>query len=403
MFNLIIVDDEAVAIDSLRTLVKYEDFGFNLIADFTSGTEAIEFIKNNTVHAVISDIKMDDTDGFDLAEFCHQNFPDIQIAFMSAYRDFEYAKKAMSYHIAHYITKPFVYEEFVNVLKSFYSILSKKLFLPYSNFVDNSFLMDCQRLFSDLFCNIITDISEFEERLSFLDLDIDSSSSKSALFNLHIENFKEYISQQWKHEDFRLYNAIESIVPFSDDLFYTFSILYSKANIEFLIISKKDCPDFEHIIKKHIEKICSNLNNLLKLNVSYDILSVYSSFSDIMSSGKQADNTQKVIQDDTLSMALTYIEKNFAQINSIDDVAKYVALSPAYFGAFFKQHTGDNFNNYLNKIKIEKAKKLISDDADKISNICYLVGYNSPRYFYKMFKQYTNMTPTQYKENLHND
>ena len=97
---------------------------------------------------------------------------------------------------------------------------------------------------------------------------------------------------------------------------------------------------------------------------------------------------------------MDYVNNNFSSITSISEVAKFAALSPAYFGSFFKQKTGENFNNYINKLKIEKAKKLIEQDSNKISNICYELGYNSPRYFYKMFKQYTGLTPAQYKKNL---
>ncbi len=400
MYNLVIIDDETFVLDALRDFVKYEDFGFNLSEDFSSAKEAMEYISTNKVDAVITDIRMDDGDGFSIAEFCQTNYPHIQIAFMSAYREFEYAKKALSYNAVSYITKPFIKEEFIDVLKRFYAALSKNHSTPENTFVDVDFRFDCQRLFSDLYCGIINDYEDFTQRLSLLQLDIDPGKSKAILINLHISDFNNYIANKWRHEEFRLYNAIDSIMPFFNDDFYAFTLLYSKANIEFLIISKKDINDLESKAESFLKKLKSNLSNLLNISVSADIVSVHSSLSLLINSPDTAHDTESIIHNDTFDAVMDYVNNNFSSITSISEVAKFAALSPAYFGSFFKQKTGENFNNYINKLKIEKAKKLIEQDSNKISNICYELGYNSPRYFYKMFKQYTGLTPAQYKKNL---
>jgi two-component system response regulator YesN len=94
---------------------------------------------------------------------------------------------------------------------------------------------------------------------------------------------------------------------------------------------------------------------------------------------------------------VAYIKLKYATISSVDDVAKYVNLSPVYFGSFFKHHIKESFTNYLNGIRIEKAKELLQDKDVKAFSISEMVGYKSIPYFYKTFKSITNLTPAQYK------
>lgn len=400
MFNLVIIDDEALVLDSLKTFVSYEDFGFNLAEVFTSGSKAIEYIKTNHVDAVITDIKMGETDGFAIAKFCHEFNPDIQIAFISAYRDFEYAKNAITHHVTNYLTKPFVYEEYIDMLKTFYTELSKKQSSVSTSFIDNKFRTDCQRLFSDLLCKNITEAKDFEDRLSVLSLKINPYNFNCAIVRIHISNFKQYLSDEWHHEEFLLYNSIDNIVPFYANSLYTFSILHSKSDIDFLILSEKNEENLEAVISSHMQSINSALKSLLQLDSSYDIVQIYTSFEEIINTDITDIGSNDTIGNDTIAIAMDYVEKCYPKISGINEVAQMVSLSPVYFGSFFKQSTGLNFNTYLNNIKIEKAKELIADDNIKISNIAFMVGYNSQRYFFKMFKQFTGMTPTQYKDTL---
>ncbi len=96
--------------------------------------------------------------------------------------------------------------------------------------------------------------------------------------------------------------------------------------------------------------------------------------------------------------ALNYIDQYYNYDIKASEVADYINISPNYFSGVFKQHTGLTFNDYLNQLRIEKAQMLLEETQDKINTIAEQVGYQNYKYFVQIFKQRTNMTPTEYRK-----
>ncbi len=109
---------------------------------------------------------------------------------------------------------------------------------------------------------------------------------------------------------------------------------------------------------------------------------------------KRGEQTSGVI-----SRARTYIEENYSKNISLDDVSRYVDISPYYFSKLFKEETGENFIEYLTNIRIEKAKKMLSNREISIKNIGIDIGYSDPNYFSRIFKKQVGITPTEYRDN----
>jgi two-component system response regulator YesN len=101
-----------------------------------------------------------------------------------------------------------------------------------------------------------------------------------------------------------------------------------------------------------------------------------------------------------LAKAKSFIEENFHKDLSLEDVSRTVDISPYYFSKLFKEETGENFIEYLTKIRIEKAKKLLQNRDLSIKNICLDTGYSDPNYFSRIFKKQVGMTPTEYRERV---
>ena len=83
---------------------------------------------------------------------------------------------------------------------------------------------------------------------------------------------------------------------------------------------------------------------------------------------------------------------------SLDDVSSYCNISSYYFSKLFKQETGENYVEYLNKVRIENAKRLLNESDSSIKEVCYSVGFSDPNYFSRAFKKYEGVTPSEYKE-----
>lgn len=93
------------------------------------------------------------------------------------------------------------------------------------------------------------------------------------------------------------------------------------------------------------------------------------------------------------------IQRDYAGTITLDMVAEEIGMNPAYLSRFFKKHTDMNFLEYLTKVRIEAAIKLLADPTYKIYEICLKVGYTSLPHFLKLFKQHTNLTPSEYRDN----
>ena len=104
-------------------------------------------------------------------------------------------------------------------------------------------------------------------------------------------------------------------------------------------------------------------------------------------------SNRKKINRQVFETAIEYIYQNYNKSITLDDVAKHVYISPYYFSHGFKEYIGMSFVEYLKKIRIEEAKKLLLTTDMSISKICCKVGYNDPHYFSRVFKSVMGVSP----------
>ncbi|MFZ3591115.1 response regulator transcription factor [Bacillus sp. DJP31] len=96
-------------------------------------------------------------------------------------------------------------------------------------------------------------------------------------------------------------------------------------------------------------------------------------------------------------LMLDYIEENYAKPLNLTGVANHFHFNPSYLSSYFASHNKGGFNEYLNKIRIEEASKLLMNSSIRISEICEMVGYSDHSYFCKVFKKLKGLSPSQYK------
>jgi two-component system, response regulator YesN len=98
-----------------------------------------------------------------------------------------------------------------------------------------------------------------------------------------------------------------------------------------------------------------------------------------------------------LQQALNYIHNNFSTDISLDRVARTAGISKYHFSRLFKEMTGLTYQSYLNRVRIEQAKKLLNDDALSITDTGCAVGYSDLTHFERIFKKLTGNTPSQFR------
>lgn len=96
-----------------------------------------------------------------------------------------------------------------------------------------------------------------------------------------------------------------------------------------------------------------------------------------------------------------YLNANFTQKLNLSDLARRFYLSYSYLSLLFKRETGVNITEYLNHLRISRAKQLLADPGIKVYEIGSMVGIEDSHYFARIFKKQTGVSPSQYREQLH--
>lgn len=144
---------------------------------------------------------------------------------------------------------------------------------------------------------------------------------------------------------------------------------------------------YRHIIKALIEKLLvliirSKSNKSLSSSSERESLCIdYSDKKSIVDRTKQ------------------YIDFYYSSKISLEDIAHNIYLSPAYIIKIFKEVTGETPINYLIKVRINKAKELLSQEKVPLSEVAEMVGYEDIVHFSKLFKKYTGFSPKQFVKN----
>jgi len=95
---------------------------------------------------------------------------------------------------------------------------------------------------------------------------------------------------------------------------------------------------------------------------------------------------------------IDYIKANYRESLSLQGIAEKFSLSPIIISKIIKKKTGQKFNDYFNYLRIEYAKILIASANLKMSAICEQSGYSDYRYFTEKFKEFTGVSPSEYKK-----
>lgn len=108
-------------------------------------------------------------------------------------------------------------------------------------------------------------------------------------------------------------------------------------------------------------------------------------------------NSQKFHGDDTILKAQNYIESHFDEKLSVESLADTFALSRRNFIRKFKKATNNSPSEYIQRVKMEAAKKEFEQSLGNVSEVMYAVGYNDMKSFRKIFKKVTGLTPNGYR------
>ncbi|WP_185970994.1 response regulator transcription factor [Alkalicoccobacillus porphyridii] len=500
MYQVVIVDDEPMIREGLRSLIPWEQYGFSVTEIARNGKEAFEVYQNVKPDLMIVDIRMPEMDGLALIELIRKSDRFTHFIILTGHADFSYAQKALSSRVDGYLLKPLDEEELigllnqihaeiksrltVNVLKEKEQLWKREFFIkealsgPIEK--ENVEAFDVQwrhyGLQAEMYRIILVTVPESMEKVH-AHLSSVTVNKKGALpfsfstfngmilFNDAIQSEKETVAYI---QSTKGYGAIGKKVTDPQDLYQSYEEAQYLLNQTFLFKegtcitnemlaeiqeSKTDSrSEFSmdhyvknlsititlgHVdschsllkqftnelirnkydpnqIKKNIVHLYSMVVNQLVLNDSRRLKAIESTQ---FSSSHMYDLhhihalTDAVIERFTELIRLVYtggkestiqrmvdlINKQYDQNLRLETLAELLNYNPAYLGKLFREHTGEYYNTYLDKVRIENGKALLLDGY-KVYEVSEKIGYKDVDYFHRKFKKYEGISPRAFQK-----
>ena len=120
----------------------------------------------------------------------------------------------------------------------------------------------------------------------------------------------------------------------------------------------------------------------------------------LISLSKQIRNTSSSVID-PVGHVTSFIDTNYHRDLGLEMLSSLVSMNSNYFCTLFRKKTGRSLVQYLQQIRIEKARYYLADSSLRIVDVALEVGFNDDKYFHKIFKKVTGMTPAQYRSELY--
>ena len=126
MYSIMIVEDEYLVRQGIASLVNYEQFGMQVIAQAENGREAWQKFQKNPADILLTDINMPQMNGLELAKLVRDQAPKCHIVFLTGYDDFDYARTAIKLGADDYLLKPFSKDDVEEMLAKVQTKLDKE-------------------------------------------------------------------------------------------------------------------------------------------------------------------------------------------------------------------------------------------------------------------------------------
>jgi two-component system response regulator YesN len=390
---LVVADDDDSIREGLLDVVDWESLGFRVVADFADGEELIAYLKKYPVDVVLTDIRMSLVSGIDVAKFIDEEGIAAEVVFLSGYREFEYARKAVSYGVREYLLKPVELEEIYEVIGRVRAELDRgNAARTERQAISHAQREAVVRLFDAIREGRREDIPGLHDSLELLDSQIDRRSSPCVVFTIDVPgSLSESVSSSpWKPfligrtDNRSIYVGLGKAGASRDQI---------EADIEaFASGVQRDAALFSH--KPPSVEIAATYDRLVEAD-GPQLRCVLQDLSPTTAQPRAGYRSTVVAQ------AKEFVESNYMKDISLQDVADAVCLSSVYFSRVFKEVEQVSFIKYLNTLRIDRALEMLRKTHLPSKQIASMVGYSSLSYFSKTFKKFTGRTPTEYRRGAH--
>lgn len=125
MYRVVLIDDERRIVEGLRRVVRWADYNCSVVGVAGDADEGAALIRSLRPHILFTDIRMPGKDGLTMIAGLRSEFPDLQVAILTGYRDFTYAQEAIRLGVTRFLLKPSKMDEIKEALQAMVEQLDK--------------------------------------------------------------------------------------------------------------------------------------------------------------------------------------------------------------------------------------------------------------------------------------
>lgn len=415
--NILIVDDEVIVVNLLKKHIDWPSLGIDEVFTAYTAMDAREIVAGNKIDIIVCDIEMPQENGLYFLAWVRESFPDIVKIILTGYPDFKYAQDAINIGVVKYLLKPVSFEELSETVrlaaeeinkreneklqissgrpqdpkreeKIFYTNLLTGDILPFPEFIDKALKM------GHLNREELEPQGLVYIRLAGAQVEMKNNSILLfALSNIAEELFPDITEVHlwdnifWivktEHDRIELFEMCGLFMSelkgrFPGEIFAYF--IYH-VSLETLSERSKDL--------KHAAMQYRNVGQFI-----YDVDDLIESVMDT-ENGEQHPSAWAVVEN-----VKDYVHEHYAEDISRQDIESSVHLNGDYLNRIFKKATGYSLVQYIQYYRILVSKCLLAEQKCTITEAGTKVGFDTPSYFAKVFKKWTNMTPNEYYSSI---
>ena len=390
MYKTLFVDDERLIREGISNLIDWERITGQELTLAENAKVALKYLEHEKYEIVISDIYMQDMNRIELAKCIKGKWPDVVVILLSAYEDFDYARKAIEAGVFKYLLKPVIPEELEDAVNE--AISQVKINEETKKRIDHSqeVLEDYRRelkknLWKDILSGNMCNEDEIFERFEKMNMSKNISPIYVVVYKTDDESM---LYQNQVAIDKVVSSCFEGYIDtvFMDNYIV---ILLKKENAKSVLYA------FGDLVKEmfHFEVYMGEGKTVKDLSTLH--MSVESAKYNIQKNraNKKDEPTQIVLA------AVEMIQKEIENVDfNINTIANALYLTPAYFSRVFKRKMGMTCIDFIKNYRINLAKELLQNTDLSIQQISEKTGYATVYYFSQQFKQVTGESPGSFRK-----
>jgi two-component system response regulator YesN len=384
MIRLLLVDDDAITRRSISENIPWESLGIFLCYVAKDGYEAIQYVLENPIDLVLSDIRMPLLNGIEMAKEMKAIQSSIRFVFLSGFPEFEYAKEALKLNAFDFITKPISNTKLIAVMQDAVQQIQQENTNQIA-LSEGIPMMNRNRLIG------LTSGGTVNENLAGTSLIKDGAYACLCIISL------EYATDAAP----TILDLHEVCTKLEALPYCSVATVRIASQIIVLVTDPLSLQETEFLQKIEQTKslICKIIQHSLKVKMSMVQGSTVTSEAEIADSYNQAikgtSDSGYVLTEKVKRYLLENLHDSQLSLNSI---AQHFLINPCYLTVIFKKYNDCNVYNYLIKLRMEKAAELLRTSELRSYEIASLVGYNDSQYFCNSFRKYYSSTTSDYRK-----